>query len=106
MTEAIKPKPIVINMQGIEAEPITFGHASPELTIDWNRVIQHPPFQMFASEKTNLSIENVDNWIIEFTANSLEEFGEKPFFDCYESWHKNKGYWKNEDVFGGLISVD
>ncbi|WP_288401727.1 hypothetical protein [uncultured Acinetobacter sp.] len=98
-----KPEPIVINMQGIEAEPITFGSASLDLTIDWNRVIQYPPFQMYAYEKTNLSIENVENWIIEFTINNLEELGEKSFFDSYESWHKGKGYWKDEDAMGNLI---
>ena len=30
--------------------------------------------------------------------------GGRTFFDQYCTWHDQKGYWKQEDYFGGLIN--
>ena len=45
----------------------------------------------------------VELWIGGFVKDKLMEGG-RTFFDQYCTWHDQKGYWKQEDYFGGLIN--
>ena len=104
MSESIKPEPIIIQMSGVEPERVMNGALN--LIHDWGRLLGLPPFQMYCSEISDNDILYVENWIEDLVLAKLNEIGEDTFFEQYCEWHKNKGYWKNEDVFGGLISVD
>ena len=99
-----KPPPSTIDMTGlgIDPEPVTFGGTEQVFKYDWHRLIGFPPFQMFVSEQSTHTIENVDDWIIDHVIEKLNTHGEDSYFDEYSSWHKSKGYWKNETVFGDL----
>ena len=97
-----KPPPIMITMDGIEPEPVTFGGTEQVFKYDWHRLIGFPPFQMFVHEQSTQSIENIDEWIIDHVIEKLNTHGEDSYFDEYSEWHESKGYWKNETVFGEL----
>lgn len=97
-----KPPPIMITMDGIEPEAVTFGGTQQVFKFDWPCLVGFPPFQMFVSEHSNESIANIDDWIIDHVIEKLNTHGEDSYFDEYSSWHKSKGYWINETVFGEL----
>lgn len=97
-----KPPPIVITMDGIEPEPVTFGGTQQVFKFDWQRLVGFPPFQMFVSEHSKESIANIDEWIIDHVIGKLNAVGEDVFFQEYSDWHKSKGFWKNETEFGEL----
>lgn len=101
---SVKPPPILIDMTGagIAPEPVTFGGTEQVFKFDWPCLVGFPPFQMFVSEQSTHTIENVDDWIIDHVIEKLNTHGEDSYFDEYSSWHKSKGYWKNETVFGAL----
>ena len=102
---SVKPPPILIDMTGAGIAPVavTFGGTEQVFKYDWHRLIGFPPFQMFVSEQSTQSIENVDDWIIDHVIEKLNTHGEDSYFNEYSNWHKSKGYWKNETVFGELI---
>lgn len=104
MTEESQQKPpsIVITMDGIAPEAVTFGGTEQVFKYDWPFLVGFPPFQMFVHEQSTQSIENVDDWIIDYVIEKLNTHGEDSYFDEYSSWHKSKDYWKNETVFGEL----
>ncbi|WP_151803696.1 hypothetical protein [Acinetobacter bereziniae] len=106
MTNKSKPKPppIVIDMHGsgIEPEAVTFGETQQVFKYDWRFLIGFPPFQMFVQEQSTQSIDNVDDWIIDFLVEKLNAQGEDLYFSEYSVWHKSKGFWKNETEFGEL----
>ena len=71
--------------------------------INWNVVIELPKFQMFACERSHNSHEDVMSWIVAFVEELVGEFGnENDALRVYEVWHDEKGYWKNETIFGEL----
>ena len=42
-------------------------------------------------------------WIVAFVEELVGEFGnENDALRAYEVWHDEKGYWKNETIFGEL----
>lgn len=100
---APKPEPIRLNMDGIAPEPVTFGGTEQNFQYDWQKLVELPPFQMFAAEKAKASIDNLEDWIINFVLEKLYEIGEIKFFQEYSTWHKAKGHWKNENEFGEVI---
>lgn len=97
-----KPPPIMITMDGIEPEPVTFGGTQQVFKYDWPFLVGFPPFQMFVSEQATQSIENIDDWIIDYMVEQLNAKGEDVVFQEYSDWHSAKGCWKNETVFGEL----
>ena len=99
MTASKKPEPIVVGVTRFLAEQ-PMGMTPP---IDWKHVIELPKFQMFACERSRKSHEDVMGWIVAFVEELVGEFGnEHDAFAVYEAWHENKGYWKNETIFGEL----
>lgn len=95
-----KPAPMVIGVSGFQAD--VYGNDPNEDCIDWNRLAAFPPFQMFACEKSGDATDSIELWILGFIHESVTKQGEQPFFNAYSEWHENKGYWKNETVYGDL----
>ena len=99
-SEAVKPPPIRVQTQGIEAKPVTMNVEA----IDWKRLIGLPSFQMFAAERwpndTGADSEG-------HAANVAGANGYEPaLYETYCQWHKDKGYWPNETPMGELIAAD
>ena len=101
MSEEPKPTPMIIGAGGFESERL--GNNQPNMQCRWDILIHLPKFQMFAVEKSRQSHGNVMEWIIGFVQDQCYQDA-KAFFESYEQWHKAKGYWANEDVFGQLIT--
>lgn len=89
-----KPEPIRVSAQGIEAKPITMNE--PETTVDWRRLINLPPFQMFAIERAGQPVADVMAWLPGWVAGQSE----KALLDEYCRWHTAKGLWPDESPFG------
>ncbi len=70
--------------------------------IDWQKLIHLPKFQMFAIEITRLPVGTVMEWIIGYIQDRCYQ-DPNGLFNQYKQWHEDKGYWKNETVFGELI---
>ena len=100
---AEKPAPMVIGASGFQGD--VYGNDPYQERIDWNRLAAFPPFQMFACEKTGNATDSIEFWILGFIHESVTKQGEQPMFNAYCAWHKNKGYWKNETVYGDLKEV-
>ena len=99
MTASKKPEPITVAVKGFLAEQ-PMGMTPP---INWNVVIELPKFQMFACERSHKSHEDVMGWIVAFVEELVGEFGnENDALRAYEVWQDEKGYWKNETIFGEL----
>lgn len=99
MTET-KPKPPTqsVGVSGFKADL----YANDEQFIDWQKLIHLPKFQMFAIEITRLPVGTVMEWIIGYVQDRCYQDPES-LFNQYKKWHEDKGYWKNETVFGDLI---
>lgn len=93
---AVKPPPMVLGVQGIDAKPV---HEMNQ--IDWATYIVLPPFQMFAAEKMpNATSEDSQRHALIYCQNN----GHSPaIIEEYCAWHKAKGYWKNETPTGQII---
>lgn len=100
MTDFVKPPPIVVQMESIAPEPITFGGV--DLKHDWFRLLNSAPFQMYACEMTGNSYSNVEEWIVPYIEDRIINEGEDQVFNSYCTWHEKKGYWNNETVYGDL----
>ncbi|QXN70901.1 hypothetical protein DARTUKUTA_48 [Bacillus phage vB_BspP_Dartukuta] len=98
MTKATKPPTQVAGVEGIAPKPIVLTPESSK--IDWARIIQLPPFQMFAVERARKSAADVMAWM---PAWAREHESEQALFDDYCQWHKEKGYWPAETPMGELI---
>ena len=96
-----KPPTQVAGVEGIAPNPIVL---TPEpSTINWARIIQLPPFQMFA-------VERKPSLVDKFEANGLDrvhawmaQFEPDDLYQQYSDWHKAKGYWPNETPCGEVI---
>lgn len=100
---AEKPAPMVIGASGFQGD--TYGNDPNKTQIDWCRLAAFPPFQMFACEKTGNATDSIEFWILNFIHESVTKQGEDSLFKDYCKWHENKGYWKNETVYGDLKEV-
>ncbi|MFW2037442.1 hypothetical protein ACG92Y_02735 [Acinetobacter ursingii] len=104
MTET-KPKPPTqsVGVEGFKADVYANDVKNgDEKVVDWQKLIHLPKFQMFVIEQSRMSVSNVMEWIVGYVQDRCYE-SSKPFFDQYVNWHNEKGYWKNETVFGDLI---
>lgn len=95
----IKPPPIIIDVAGIEAKPIVMNEIN---IVDWNRLLEFPPFQMYMNELSGMPFENISDWVVAFLVKQIEMIGESQLLKQYQLWHKSKGMWPNEDEFGDI----
>lgn len=96
-----KPPTQGIGVQGFKADL----YATDEKPIRWDILIHLPKFQMFAVEVAGSGYgdhTNVMEWIMGFVQDKCYQ-DEQAFFGSYTRWHDQKGYWKNEDVYGQPI---
>lgn len=95
---AQKPPTQGVGVEGFvafEAKP-----SEPKEHTDWERLVQLPPFQMYAVEQAKKSPADVMAWVWEFMRVAVERLGEEGFYDHYCKWHEQKGYWPNETPMG------
>lgn len=103
MSEIIKPPTQSVGVEGFKADL----YASDNKSIEWQVLIHLPKFQMYAVEVAGRqygSVGNIMEWIIGWMQDRIRSYGEQNFFDEYANWHNEKGYWKQEDVFGNLLA--
>jgi hypothetical protein len=100
-----KPPAQIIQVESIAPEPIVMN-SSINLVHDWYRLLNSAPFQMYCSEITGNDTSNVEEWILLYVENEITTHGEDGLFECFSKWHSDKGYWKNETVYGDFIEGD
>lgn len=98
MNDSVKPPTQKVDVSGFKAD--LYGNKE----IRWNVLIQLPKFQMFIIERSKKSYETVMDWIVDYIKSQIQD-DESIFFDEYVNWHDQKGYWKNENVYGELVEV-
>jgi len=98
MNDSVKPPTQKVDVSGFKAD--LYGNKE----IRWNVLIQLPKFQMFIIERSKKSYETVMDWIVDYIKSQIRD-DESIFFDEYVNWHDQKGYWKNENVYGELVEV-
>jgi len=95
-----KPPPIKVSAEGIEAKPVTMNDPQPK-QVNWRRVAQLPPFQMFAQESaSNRSDKDAETFAFEFAVHQANKHGDEAAFEVYAAWHEKKGCWPNETPMG------
>lgn len=101
-TEKKKPPAQGVGVSGFRADI----YASDEKKNDyrWAVLIRLPPFQMFAAEISHRTSCDSLEWVEGFVRDRVGAVGEQNLFDDFSKWHRNKGYWKGEDVYGNPIS--
>lgn len=105
MEDNQKPPTQSVGVEGFKADL----YASDIKNIDWHILIHLPKFQMYAVQMSCTSYgdcSNVMEWIKGYVQDRIRSYGEQNFFDEYANWHAEKGYWKNETLFGKLIESD
>jgi hypothetical protein len=66
------------------------------------RLPEHPPFQMFIEQiEPNEAQINSVRYATERGIAAIGRMGEDAFIASYVEWWTAKGYWKDEDPFGG-----
>ena len=102
--EDVKPKPPTqgVGVGGISSEQ--FGNNEG---VRWHVLVHLPKFQMYAVEVAGSKyghVGNVMEWIVGWMQDCIKSNGEQWLFDAYSKWHDLKGYWKQENVYGQLVS--
>lgn len=92
-----KPPTQSVGVAGFKADL----YASDIKKIDWHILIHLPKFQMFCVENGKGAVDNIMDWIMGYVQDECYK-DEQSFFNGYSQWHDNKGYWKNETLFGVL----
>lgn len=93
-----KPPTQGVGVVGFKADV----YAADEVKINWSLLMTLPKFQMYCVELSRRHHGEVELWIGGYVKDKLME-GEQAFFKSYCEWHDQKGYWKNETVYGDLI---
>lgn len=92
--------------QGVGVHGFVAFEAKPTVPADpadWARLVQLPPFQMFAAEKmrnTN-GADSMEHALAYVRANG----GGTDIVDAYSKWHSEKGHWKGETPFGEPVDA-
>ena len=95
---AAKPPTQIAGVVGIAATPVTMNQPA----IDWDRLAELPPFQMWAAERLRTEHAGGRN-SHEHARDVIRRLGGgRDVFDEYAHWHSTKGYWPNETPFGEL----
>lgn len=99
-----KPPTQGVGVSGFRAD--VYASDEQKINYRWGDLIHLPPFQMFAAEISHRNSCDSLEWIKGFVRDRVSAVGEKNLFDDFSKWHRNKGYWKGEDVYGNLINED
>lgn len=93
-----KPPTQTAGVTGIDAHG-PMGEAPAEPSINWQKLIGLPAFEMFVLEESGQRAGASAN---EWVASRRAGMGDKALYDLYAKWHKNKGYWPKETPLGEL----
>lgn len=96
-----KPPTQVAGVEGIAPKPIVLTPESSK--IDWARIIQLPPFQMFAVEICPNLAGNFDDQGLACVHAWMAQYEPDDLYKQYAEWHLAKGYWPNETPCGEII---
>lgn len=99
---AEKPPTQGVGVSGFKADV----YGVDEERIRWDDLIHIPKFQTYAMETSKGRYGhygNVMHWIKSFIQDQVHVQGELKLFEHYKNWHDQKGYWKNETLYGQLI---
>ncbi|KZK32005.1 hypothetical protein A4F85_04620 [Delftia sp. GW456-R20] len=98
-----KPPTQVASVQGIASVPITMNEPP---AFDWGRLVQLPPFQMFAEETERPDRTRPDYSAEGHAGKFVRARGAgQDLFDQYAAWHAAKGYWPNETPMGEVANA-
>ena len=108
MNSQVKPPTQAVGVEGFKADLYASDiEQSEEISkIKWHILIHLPKFQMYAVEVAGIKYGqcgNVMEWIMGYVQDRIQSYGERNFFDEFVKWHDEKGYWKNENVYGELV---
>ena len=101
-----KPPAQSIGVNSIEPEPMGEIGGGVSFIHDWKRLSEVPKFQTFAYEQCKKPYDEVEKWIVPFILDVINASGEQFLYELYLKWHDDKGYWKNEDLYGNLIETE
>ena len=113
-TPGAKPPTQVASVAGIAPKPVTMNDTTAEgrTRVDMRALVQLPPFQMFAVERTYLSQGEIEMLTGVQGPNAMRVMQNLVFragndinalYDDYCQWHADKGYWPSETPMGELI---
>ena len=114
-TPGAKPPTQVASVAGIAPKPVTMNDTTAEgrTRVDMRALVQLPPFQMFAVERTYLSQGEIEMLTGLQGPNAMRVMQNLVFragndinalYDDYRQWHAEKGCWPDEDPLGNLAS--
>lgn len=93
-----KPPTQIAGVTGIDAHKPMGSDPIPR--VDWFKLVELPPFQMFVAEQSGLTHGvAMSNWV----AARRATLSDSVLYDQYAAWHKAKGLWANETPTGDLI---
>ncbi|MGO1061787.1 hypothetical protein [Acinetobacter lwoffii] len=98
---ATKPPTQGVGVTGFVADQYA-SDLPKKVYIRWDILEHLPKYQMFIVELSRFNIANVMEWCRGFTQDMVYKHTEDGFFKMYCDWHDKKGYWNNEDYYGGL----
>lgn len=115
MTKAKKPPTQVAGVEGIAPKPIELTPTKPveqEQQVDWAKLCELPPFQMFAVEcdpflgaafEYSQDDDGIVLWERSDRLNTwLHTYIPEDLYKQYCDWHAAKGYWPNETPMGAI----
>lgn len=95
----MKKHPIVLSVSGFSATAVSDFRQSSSDDV-WRYLLSFPPFMMYLSEQTGSSD---DVALKHYLETQIAQNGDEAVLDAYSDWHKEKGYWAGETVFGEPI---
>lgn len=95
-----KPPTQIAGVVGIDAHG-GMGEApiEPANNIDWNKLKDLPPFEMFVHEQSGFTDKGAQ---AEWVKNRFDALGGDALYKLYADWHEAKGCWVNETPMGEL----
>ncbi len=97
-TQKEKPPAQVAGVQGFNAFKTPVDEAK-QPSIDWQKLISLPPFEMFVLEQSGQTGSMAAQWV----AVQRERLSDERLYKLYSDWHKAKGYWIGETPTGEVI---
>lgn len=68
--------------------------------INWTKLVNLPPFEMFVSEQSGAQGSQIASWV----STQRHRLGDDKLYQLYSDWHKAKGYWVNETPMGEVMN--
>ena len=97
-TRKKKPPTQIAGVTGIDAHKPMGSDPAPR--VDWFKLVELPPFQMFVAEQSGLTYGvTMSNWV----AARRATLSDSVLYDQYAAWHEAKGLWVGESPMGEVL---